>query len=103
MNPLDYLSRGGLTMPGSAAGPAAGGGMPAPPQPSGPPMGAMVPPGMGPSGPPGGQAPPEFKAETQSDGTVLLRVMNPDGSMGPVVRIVSVPKPKGQGGQPPGF
>ena len=91
-------------MPGAAAGPAAGGGMPMPPQPAGPPMGAMMPFGMGPSGPPGGGgASPEFKAETQSDGTVLLRIMNSDGSMGPVVRIVSVPKPKGQGSQPPGF
>jgi hypothetical protein len=33
-----------------------------------------------------------YDTETQTDGTVLLRMRNPDGSPGPVVQIVKPPK-----------
>ncbi len=47
----------------------------------------------------GAPANPQYATETQADGTVLLRVKMPDGSMGPVVKIVSVPKPSLNGPQ----
>ena len=34
----------------------------------------------------------QYAAETQVDGTVLLRVKNADGSFGPVVQIIKPPK-----------
>lgn len=37
----------------------------------------------------------KYHNETQSDGSILIRLLNPDGSMGPVVDIVRTPKPKG--------
>jgi hypothetical protein len=36
----------------------------------------------------------QYLTETQADGTVLMRVKNPDGSPGPVVQIVKPPAPK---------
>jgi hypothetical protein len=42
----------------------------------------------------------QYAAETQVDGTVLLRVKNQDGSFGPVVQIVK-PKQAGGGGSAP--
>ncbi len=33
-----------------------------------------------------------YHTETQSDGSVLLRVLNPDGSAGPVVQVIPPPK-----------
>lgn len=36
----------------------------------------------------------QYTNETQQDGTVLLRVKNPDGSPGPVVQIVKPPTAK---------
>ncbi len=38
---------------------------------------------------------PEYVAETQADGSVLLRIKNPDGSPGPAVKIIP---PLKQGG-----
>jgi hypothetical protein len=35
-----------------------------------------------------------YDAETQSDGTILLRIKNPDGTLGPVVQHLPAPKPK---------
>lgn len=58
-------------------GPAAPGGIPLPP-------GLMAPPD------PSSQ---QYESETQQDGTVLLRMKNPDGSLGPVVQIVKVKLP----------
>lgn len=37
----------------------------------------------------------KYTNETQADGTVLLRVLNPDGSPGPVVHIIKPPSLKG--------
>lgn len=36
----------------------------------------------------------QYRVETQSDGTLLLRILNPDGSLGPVVQHMAAPKPK---------
>lgn len=45
-----------------------------------------APPGMVPDqGPP---APPEYATTTQEDGSVLLHIKNPDGSLGPVVKLI---------------
>ena len=98
LGPLSYLGNGVTTMPAGVASPAAG---PAPLRPSAPyspPPGAMsgfpVPDGMGPSLDPTGALGPmpmqEFAAEQQSDGTVLLRMKNPDGTPGPVVKIITL-------------
>lgn len=88
------------------------------PPPFGPPpdagVGAPVPPGPmpGPGGIPGatGFPPPPFPmpphpgdmkytTETQADGTVLLRLLNPNGTPGPVVQIVKPPGMKQGGGK----
>ena len=37
----------------------------------------------------------KYSTETQSDGSVLIRIMGPDGQPGPVVEILRTPKPKG--------
>lgn len=52
----------------------------------------------------GGGAPDgtTYEAVTQSDGTVLLHLKLPDGTLGPAVKIVSVPSPKGGGMAFPG-
>lgn len=42
----------------------------------------------------------QFSAETQADGTVLLRRVSPDGMPGPVVSIVKVPPNKAQAPAP---
>ena len=47
-------------------------------------LGAPPPAMMSPDDPAGQR----YSAETQEDGSVLLRLKNPDGSMGPVVKIV---------------
>jgi hypothetical protein len=61
---------------------------------------ALPPPAFGGFQPPG-QESSTYEAVTQSDGTVLLHLKNPDGTLGPAVRIVSVPRPKtGVGGLP---
>lgn len=36
----------------------------------------------------------QYDAETQVDGTVLLRVKSPDGQKGPVIQIISPKQPK---------
>lgn len=36
----------------------------------------------------------QYAVETQSDGTLLLRLKNPDGTMGPVVQHLAPPKLK---------
>lgn len=113
MGPLSYLgsmSKGPTTMPAGVPSPGAGSGAPGPmSMPAPPPPGAMggfpVPNPMGPPMDPvagmGGPMPmQEFEAETQSDGTVLLRVKKPDGSPGPVVKIITLggkAKPAGPG------
>lgn len=85
----------------AAKGGAPGGGapMPAPGGPVGPPNG--IPGAGGPGAPayPQPQHPGTMKYTnvTQADGTVLLRVLNPDGSPGPVVQIVKPPTAKGGG------
>ena len=42
----------------------------------------------GPNAAQGPPAPPEFVAETQSDGSILLRVKNLDGTPGPIVKVL---------------
>lgn len=73
----------------------AGGG--APPAPGGPPNG--IPGATGPGAAPYPTVPHpssmQYTNETQADGTVLLRVKNPDGTPGPVVQIVKPPTAKG--------
>jgi hypothetical protein len=86
--------------------PDAGVGAPVPPGPAGPP--GMPPAPSGPPGmPPGAtgmppapyplpMGPPDpasikYATETQQDGSVLLRMLNPDGTPGPIVKIVPPP------------
>lgn len=49
--------------------------------------------------PPGAPKPPEYVAVTQEDGSVLLHVKNPDGSLGPAKKIVTMGGKSA--GQPP--
>jgi hypothetical protein len=109
MGPLSYLGggigggNGAPTMPGAVPG---RGGPPSPqmpPMPPGaipqPPAGAMpMPPGAIPSGASPFQAPgaPEsqYGVKPQADGTLLLYIKNPDGSEGPIVKVLNAPKPK---------
>lgn len=37
----------------------------------------------------------QYAVETQADGTILIRVQNPDGTTGPVVQHLAAPKLKG--------
>lgn len=95
---LDFL-------PGSAGGagsmPAAVPGMgqlsampgPLPAVPQGGQIPGMLPPEM--TGQPADQ---QYVAVTQEDGTILLHMKRPDGSLGPAVKIVNAIKPK----KPPG-
>lgn len=71
-----------------------------------PPPGTMPPPGAIPGLPTpfmaanqGPQDPGDvqYKAITQSDGSVLLHMLNPDGSVGPAVKIISGVGPKQAG------
>lgn len=109
MNPLDYLGAGasGITAPVMPQGPLA-----QPPMSPLPPV--AMPPGSGGMGPPPGaqlglpsllagalgpEPLPEYINITQEDGSVLLRIKNPDGSPGPAVKIVppiKQAKPPGQ-------
>ena len=50
-------------------------------------------PGLMPSMPPG-PADIQYEAVTQQDGTVLLHIKNPDGSLGPAVKIINAVKPQ---------
>ena len=36
----------------------------------------------------------QYAVETQTDGTLLLRLKNPDGTLGPVVQHIPAPKLK---------
>ena len=60
---------------------------------------AQLPPGVIPGGPspflpPRAGEPPEYAAVTQADGSVLLHQKNPDGSLGVVVKIITMGGPK---------
>lgn len=112
---INYLAPAPLGAPSPAMGaplppPAAMG----PPPGAAPPMPPVVPPFQRPLGTPlppngipgasGPGAPPypqpmtpanmKYTNETQADGTVLLRVMNPNGTPGPVVHIIKPPAMK---------
>lgn len=103
MDALRYLAGGApgamsmpAAVPGAGAstlGPLPGAIQAAMPSQSLPP-GAV--PGPFPFMPPGAMAPGpadmKYETVTQSDGTVLLHVKNPDGSLGPVVQLLKVPK-----------
>lgn len=39
----------------------------------------------------------KYEAVTQSDGSVLLHIKNPDGSLGPALKIINAPKPSSVG------
>lgn len=81
-------------MPGPFIQPGGPPGMP--PVPGGPPQGPPA--GMPAPGAPG----PQYKAVPQSDGTILLQTVLPDGTLGPVVSIVKAPKgAKGVNPPPP--
>lgn len=74
------------------ASPMLGGGQPAAP------IGAPAFGGM-----PGPQDPAsaQYVAVTQSDGSILLHIKNPDGSAGPAVKIINPIKPRQQAAAPP--
>ncbi len=42
----------------------------------------------GPGAPPAPPPPPEYGTTTQEDGSILLHIKNPDGSLGPVVKVI---------------
>ncbi len=100
-------------MPGSVTGmPVQGPGSPAGPPPVMPtvrpvarpgnmPGGAPVPSGMPQMQQPGGNS-PKFIVEQQPNGTGLLRATNPDGTIGPVLKIINLPKVPGVGPAPGG-
>lgn len=101
MNPSLFLPPGAgpATMPGAVPGVP---GTPLPNLPQ-PPSVQDLPPGAIPGAPapflpPGAGAPPEYAAVTQEDGSVLLHLKNPDGSLGPAVKIITMGGPK----KPPG-
>lgn len=104
------------TMPQSVTGmPATGPEAPLAPPPQIPTVMPAVHPGNMPGGlplPPAQQPPsmqqpggngPAFIVEQQPNGTGLLRATNPDGSIGPVIKIIQLPKIPGAAkpGQPP--
>lgn len=72
---------------GNAAPPSA-------PPPVGSPMGGPAAPGAFPPMPVD-PASVQYATETQADGTILLRIKNPDGTTGPVVQLIPPPKQKG--------
>jgi len=95
-NPLlNYLGAGAPSpiQPGTmpAGVPGAGGA-------TQPPM--ALPPGMGPAPavpgmmPAPDAGPPQYDTEVQADGSILLRMKNPDGTTGPVVKIINPIKPR---------
>lgn len=106
MEPLSYLGSGlnmpGATQPGPMPGGMGGqvappaGSLPPLPPPMGLPPGAMG--GMGagmippPPAPPPTPADMKYEAVTQVDGSVLLHLKGPDGSLGPAVKIIPAPK-----------
>jgi len=96
---LDYLNSGGPpSLPSAVPG---GMGMAMSPAPATSPLSSAISPAPGSvptPQPPPGPADMEYIAVTQSDGTVLLHVKNPDGTPGPAVKIVNAVKP----GKPPG-
>ena len=49
-----------------------------------------------PSSPAAPPAPPEYGVQTQDDGTILLHLKNPDGTLGPVVKVIPAIKRQGQ-------
>ena len=94
---LDFLPPGGTgagSMP--AAVPGSGQLSPVGPSPAVP-MGGQIP-GMLPPEMVGGPADQQYVAVTQEDGSILLHMKRPDGSLGPAVKIVNAIKPK----KPPG-
>lgn len=91
---------GGLLPPGPGGPPPGAPGIPLPPPPGlpmgGPPNGipGAMGPGAAPYPMPQTPATMKYTNETQQDGTVLLRVQNPDGSPGPIVQIIKPPTAK---------
>lgn len=90
---------GGGLPPGAIGSPAQGAGS----MPAGAIPGAPSP-FLAPGSQPGGL--PEYATETQADGSILLRIKNPDGSPGPVLKVIEPVKPRAvagpqQPGQPP--
>jgi len=89
---LNYLGDSiGGGMPAAVPGGILEGG-PQPAQPAPGPLPGMLPPEM--TGQPANE---QYVAVTQEDNTVLLHIKRPDGSLGPVVKIVQAIKPKKQG------
>lgn len=105
MNALRYL---GAATPGTmpaavpGAGPSSVGQLPSPlPGPAA--MSQLPPPGAIPGNPSllppmslaPGPADQKYEAVTQVDGSILLHLKNPDGSLGPAIQIVKPPKTPG--------
>jgi hypothetical protein len=66
----------------------------APAHPGNMPGGLPLPNSMPPQMAQPGSQPPPFITEDQGNGTALIRATNPDGSPGPVLKVVSLPKQK---------
>lgn len=64
------------------------------------PGGVPLPQGMPQQSQPGPAASPRFIVQQQPNGTGLLRSTMPDGSIGPVLKIIKLPKQQGAGPQP---
>lgn len=66
----------------------------APPQQASPAIGGGLP------GMPGTPNPDQYATTTQQDGSILLHLKLPDGSLGPVVKIIEPIKPRKPAAQP---
>lgn len=82
----------GFSMPSAVPGMGGGGAsmLGQLPPPGGSPAAPIGAPSFGGMGMPGDPASAQYKAMTQSDGTVLLHMLLPNGELGPAVKIISL-------------
>jgi hypothetical protein len=88
--PQDPTLSPGAAMAASAPPPPMMGGGGMPPMMGG--GGGAPPPGMPSAGGLTDPAGRQYKAVTQADGSILLHLQNPDGTLGPAVKIIPAPK-----------